>query len=241
MGYSPLTLDRLSQAIEEDEEDYDTQGKFNEDEIGPSAVDTTSTMMGPLLHNDTDSTSSSTGNTLPANTTTSSSTTTYNEEDILHIVMDLDKNNYINYSDFASFGGSSSGSSNPNNNGVTTTFVDTPYEQDGSSNNFGIVLVGPGLQTPFGTSPHETHNSTSQQYEDRNWVVVGILIALIILLWFVLGVMLCVPLVRFVQRKMPVSKKRIERRYETIEGWLITKVRTNPFFESFLGYYCLLL
>jgi len=63
-----------------------------------------------------------------------------------------------------------------------------------------------------------------QQDEQRNWVIVAILIVIIVVLWLVLGMMLYVPLARYLRRRMPVSQARIHRRYETIEGWLITKL-----------------
>lgn len=86
---------------------------------------------------------------------------------------------------------------------------------------FGMTILNPNLGN--GTLDH---NSNRYGYnEERNWVVVGVLIALIVMLWLILGGMLCYPLMRYIRRKMPVSKRRINRRYETIEGWLITKVR----------------
>jgi len=97
----------------------------------------------------------------------------------------------------------------------------------GGGINFGVTIVDPSLGgdgtggVGDGTVPR---NPMGTYGEERNWVVVGVLIALIVVLWIVLGLMLCIPLGRFVRRRMPVSKKRVNRRYETIEGWLITKV-----------------
>ena len=83
---------------------------------------------------------------------------------------------------------------------------------------FGMTIVNPSLG-------NGTYNNGYYYSEERNWIVVGVLIALIIMLWLILGGMLCYPIMRFIQRRIPVSKRRINRRYETIEGWLITKVR----------------
>lgn len=93
----------------------------------------------------------------------------------------------------------------------------TSSSDDRNSVDFGIVLTS-NETDDFGIPAEESYG------EKRNWVVVGILIGLIVILWVVLGVMLCVPLIRCIRRRMPVSKKRVNRRYETIEGWLITKV-----------------
>jgi di/tricarboxylate transporter len=58
-----------------------------------------------------------------------------------------------------------------------------------------------------------------------NMIVVGILIAIIIILSMIFLGMVIPPLLRYIQRQIPVSQKRIDERYETIEGWLISKVR----------------
>jgi hypothetical protein len=91
------------------------------------------------------------------------------------------------------------------------------------------VGYGPVL-LHYNHSNNNNNNNTSSSIgydQERNWAIVGVLIALIILLWIVLGGMLCYPIIRFLQRRMPVSQRRINRRYDTIEGWLITKVRYN--------------
>ncbi|CAB9526903.1 Zinc finger, C3HC4 type (RING finger) [Seminavis robusta] len=84
--------------------------------------------------------------------------------------------------------------------------------------------VGFGVAIISNTNNNQGNTTTMYVEPPRNWVVVGILIALIVMLWVILGGMLCYPLVRFIKRRMPVSKRRINRRYDTIEGWLITKV-----------------
>jgi len=58
-------------------------------------------------------------------------------------------------------------------------------------------------------------------------VIVGVLIGLITFLSFVLVWIMFPPIMDFVRRKMPVSQKRIDRRYLTIDGWLISK-RVQP-------------
>jgi hypothetical protein len=94
---------------------------------------------------------------------------------------------------------------------------------------FGVTILNPSLGNGSSFSEQDYYTGNvghhPQDYmEERNWAVVGVLIALIIMLWLILGAMLCYPIMRFIRRKMPVSKRRINRRYETIEGWLITKV-----------------
>ena len=61
-------------------------------------------------------------------------------------------------------------------------------------------------------------------FPQPNMIIVGVLIALIVVLGMVLGVVTIPPLINFFRRKIPVSQKRIDRRYATIDGWLITKV-----------------
>ena len=56
-------------------------------------------------------------------------------------------------------------------------------------------------------------------------VVVAILIALIVMLSMVLASVTVPPLLHMIRRKIPVPQARIDRRYATIDGWLIIKVR----------------
>ncbi|CAJ1968611.1 unnamed protein product [Cylindrotheca closterium] len=61
----------------------------------------------------------------------------------------------------------------------------------------------------------------------ENMAIVGVLIGLITFLSFVLVWIMFPPLMDLIRRKMPVSQKRIDRRYATIDGWLISK-RVQP-------------
>lgn len=80
---------------------------------------------------------------------------------------------------------------------------------------------------------HETDTNVNATQEDwashlestPNWVLTGVLIGLITV-FIILVCYLTVPvLYPFFREKMPVPKERLRRRYETIEGWLISKVR----------------
>lgn len=64
-----------------------------------------------------------------------------------------------------------------------------------------------------------------QSAQTQNMIVIGILIALIIILCLILGMVTIPPILAMIQRRIPVPQKRIDRRYATIDGWLITKVR----------------
>ena len=66
----------------------------------------------------------------------------------------------------------------------------------------------------------------------NNAIVVGILIAIIIILSVLFLLLIIPPCMRFVQRQIPVSQKRINERYETIEGWLISKVRCSDYYYA---------
>lgn len=59
---------------------------------------------------------------------------------------------------------------------------------------------------------------------EQNKAVVSTLIGLIVVLFIFFIIMISTPLKRCIRQHTPVSDKRIERRYETIEGWIISKV-----------------
>jgi hypothetical protein len=61
--------------------------------------------------------------------------------------------------------------------------------------------------------------------EHNNKAGVGILIGLLALASLFFLALILQPLNRCIRRRIPVSDKRIEGRYETIEGWIISKVR----------------
>jgi len=58
-------------------------------------------------------------------------------------------------------------------------------------------------------------------------IIVGILIVLLVFLGVVLAWIALPPILDYIRRKMPVSQKRIDRRYVTIDSWLISK-RVRP-------------
>lgn len=60
--------------------------------------------------------------------------------------------------------------------------------------------------------------------DGRNLVVVGVLIGLIVLLCLFLALVAAPPLYAIWRSSIPVNPQKIERRYRTIEGWLISKV-----------------
>mmetsp|Transcript_58373 Transcript_58373/g.142743 ORF Transcript_58373/g.142743 Transcript_58373/m.142743 type:complete len:825 (-) Transcript_58373:34-2508(-) len=72
---------------------------------------------------------------------------------------------------------------------------------------------------PTTPAQHQVDSNASQ----KNMIIVGVLIALIIVLCCILMFIVIPPVIKFFRKKIPVSKKRIERRYRTIDGWLITK------------------
>jgi hypothetical protein len=65
-----------------------------------------------------------------------------------------------------------------------------------------------------------TNNKDAQIHS----IVVGLLIGIILFLSVALLFLIGPPMLRFVRSKIPVSQKRMNRRYETIERWLISKV-----------------
>lgn len=72
---------------------------------------------------------------------------------------------------------------------------------------------------------HTEKGDTATFLQHPHTVITGILLSLMLIL-FILLCYLTIPLVRdYIRSKMPVSTLRKERRFLTIEGWLITKVR----------------
>jgi hypothetical protein len=86
----------------------------------------------------------------------------------------------------------------------------------------GMIVTHPA-STP---SPHAavSPNTTTGAESETNIVIVGALIALIIVLSAIFLFLALPPLVSCVRAFWPISQKRVNSRYETIEGWLITKV-----------------
>jgi hypothetical protein len=61
---------------------------------------------------------------------------------------------------------------------------------------------------------------------DMHWIIVGILIGLVCILSGVLMYLLYPPIRNYIRRKIPVNPEKIQRRYQTIDGWMVTKVHT---------------
>lgn len=91
-------------------------------------------------------------------------------------------------------------------------------------------FTDPKSLSTFGTSNDLLHTLPPQAPAQQDVVVgpnVAILVTLIVLIIVLATIFLCLivpPIYHHLRRKMPVSPKRIEARYATIEGWLISKV-----------------
>jgi len=68
--------------------------------------------------------------------------------------------------------------------------------------------------------------TTKSSVAEENMVIIGVLVGLVVLLFAVFTIIVGPPLIQYIKRKIPDDPKKIQRRYETIEGWLISKVRT---------------
>jgi hypothetical protein len=80
---------------------------------------------------------------------------------------------------------------------------------------------------PTPSISHSDSNNNSNMMSEpasSNMVIVGILIGFIIFLCLVLAWVALPPIIGYIRKKMPVSQKRISRRYATVDGWLISKV-----------------
>lgn len=77
-----------------------------------------------------------------------------------------------------------------------------------------------------------TYNSTSNggdlvlqsSASQTNMAILISLIVLIALLLLILSYLIGPPMISFIKRRIPVDPKKLDARYETIEGWLISKV-----------------
>lgn len=112
---------------------------------------------------------------------------------------------------------------------MTTT---TPtWNDDNTTNTNTSDTILPDLFDPqewihpgIGQAQHQHQQQT--QHQQQNMAVVSILIALIAMLCLILMFVTIPPLIHMIKRRMPVPQAKIDRRYATIDGWLITKVRT---------------
>jgi len=95
--------------------------------------------------------------------------------------------------------------------------------------NFPGMTVKPESSTTTTTIIPTTTRPTSQSdtADDypNNAAVVAVLIALICILFLILMSITLPPIIHMIKRKIPVSQARIDRRYATIDAWLIRKVR----------------
>jgi hypothetical protein len=99
------------------------------------------------------------------------------------------------------------------------------------------LLNPPCNRTGIGNNPVNgtdlSYNSTSMGGEQglqssasqTNMAILISLIVLIVLLLLILSYLIGPPIIWFVKRRIPVDPKKLDARYETIEGWLISKVR----------------
>lgn len=76
----------------------------------------------------------------------------------------------------------------------------------------------------FWDSSNSTQFNTDAHYPN-NAAVVAVLIALICILCLILVTVTVPPIVHMIRRKLPISQARMDRRFATIDGWLIRKVR----------------
>jgi hypothetical protein len=115
----------------------------------------------------------------------------------------------------------------------TTSFVQPSYLEESPTNQLerNIAATMASADGPMDPefSPPEFSPTPPPISEvnccEQNKVVVSILIGLVVLLSIFFIAMLSPSLNRCIHRHTPVSDERIERRYETIEGWIISKVR----------------
>ena len=136
--------------------------------------------------------------------------------------------------------------SNTTTSGNSTFFNGTEYPDDdialGINTNYTTAApqAAPTIVTNNGGKPIIAVNTDDMYFDpnyqsngaNQNMIIVSILIGLICVLCIILGFVTIPPLIIFIQRRLPVPQKRIDRRYATIDGWLITKVCSCRFVNS---------
>jgi hypothetical protein len=80
------------------------------------------------------------------------------------------------------------------------------------------------LTTPNQSNFSGTEAGTALDTAGTNMAILISLIVMIVILFGILAYLIVPPIVRFVERRRPVDPKKVNARYETIEGWLISKV-----------------
>jgi hypothetical protein len=71
---------------------------------------------------------------------------------------------------------------------------------------------------------NDTMIDPSISTNDPSLIITGFMMGLVAVFSFLLCYMLLPLFLQWVRRKIPVTTAQVNRRYETIEGWLITKV-----------------
>ena len=117
-------------------------------------------------------------------------------------------------------------------NNVPTTYF-TPVADS--------TWIPPNVNDVYPQSNDPMMSPSASDYPN-NSIVVAVLVALICILFLILIFVTVPPILHIIKRKMPVPQARIDRRYATIDGWLIRKVRKYcsfsecPFLHSFDQY-----
>jgi Ring finger domain len=118
-----------------------------------------------------------------------------------------------------------------------TTTIESYHNDDDynkTSNISSVLITVSNEVTVNDTNPryHNNNNTNNQMarmtpsYVDTtpvNWVLVGSMIGMLFFLISIFLYLIIPPLLLWMKRLWPVPPHRIERRYETIEGWLISK------------------
>lgn len=114
--------------------------------------------------------------------------------------------------------------------------TDTTDYSNGSNYNYtwGGGGGGGGGSTPTvegGNNPtigwRGSSTDTSFVHDEMNTIVVSVLTGLIVALCIILMILLTPFVKRSLRRRQAVDKKRIKKRYQTVDAWLITKVCFN--------------
>jgi hypothetical protein len=74
---------------------------------------------------------------------------------------------------------------------------------------------------------HKNSSTMFDSEDDRRMLVTGMLLAIMVILSMLLCYLVVPLFYEYLRDKIPVSEARKERRYQTIEGWLVSKVRQH--------------
>jgi hypothetical protein len=121
--------------------------------------------------------------------------------------------------------------------GESTTNNDWIYTGYGSEEEHASYY-DVGTPSTYDNQNYADHKNSSTMFDsedDRRMLVTGMLLAIMVILSMLLCYLVVPLFYDYLRDKIPVSEARKERRYQTIEGWLVSKVRQHDQARGMIG------